>query len=123
MTYRELLAVCDLVPAKAKRLAMCEPFICENEDLNDFFANDAILYSKHLLGKTYLLCLKDPPSHSCGLHAVKLNIVVSTLSKTAGLIHSAIYNRSINAKALGKQNRCCSDFRGQRYRISPRRMF
>ena len=53
MTYRELLAVCDLVPATAKRLAMSEPFICENEDLNDFFANDAILYSKHLLGKTY----------------------------------------------------------------------
>ena len=61
MTYRELLAICDLVPATAKRLATCEPFICENEDLNDFFANDAILYSKHLLGKTYLLCLKENP--------------------------------------------------------------
>ncbi len=55
------MAVCDLELATAKRLAMCEPFICENEDLNDFFANDAVLYSKHLLGKTYLLCLKENP--------------------------------------------------------------
>ena len=74
MTYRELLAVCDLVPATAKRLAMSEPFICENEDLNDFFANDAILYSKHLLGKR--------------IH-IKYLLLVSTLSKTAGLIRNA----------------------------------
>ena len=51
MTYRDLLAVCDLEPATAKKLAMCEPFICENEDLNDFFAKDAVVFSKsfHLL--------------------------------------------------------------------------
>lgn len=61
MTYRELLAECDLETATAKRLAMCEPFECENQDLNDFFQNDAILYSKHLLGKTYILCLKRNP--------------------------------------------------------------
>lgn len=61
MTYRDLLAVCDLEIATAQRLAMCEPFICENHDLNDFFANDAVLYSKRLLGKTYLLCLKESP--------------------------------------------------------------
>ena len=53
--------MCDLELATAKRLAICEPFICENQDLNDFFANDAVLYSKHLLGKTYLLCLKESP--------------------------------------------------------------
>ena len=62
MTYRELLGICDLVIVDAKRLAMCEPFECANKDLNDFFANDAILYSKRLLGKTYLFCLKDKPN-------------------------------------------------------------
>ena len=61
MTHRDLLAVCDLEIATAKRLALCEPFICENEDLNDFFANDAVVFSKHLLGKTYLLRLKENP--------------------------------------------------------------
>lgn len=61
MTHRDLLAVCDLEIATAKRLALCEPFICENEDLNDFFANDAVVFSKYLLGKTYLLRLKENP--------------------------------------------------------------
>ncbi len=62
MTYRELLGICDLVIVDAKRLAMCEPFECANKDLNDFFANDAVLYSKRLLGKTYLFCLKETPN-------------------------------------------------------------
>ena len=61
MTYRELLGICDLVIVDAKRLAMCEPFESANKDLNDFFANDAVLYSKRLLGKTYLFCLKEHP--------------------------------------------------------------
>lgn len=62
MTYRELLGICDLVIIDAKRLAVCEPFICENKDLNEFFANDAVLYSQRLLGKTYLFCLKASPN-------------------------------------------------------------
>lgn len=61
MTYQELLSFCDIESATAKRLASCEPFTCENQDLNDFFENDSIVYSKRLLGKTYLLCLKQDP--------------------------------------------------------------
>ncbi len=61
MTYSDLLGMCDLVIADANRLAMCEPFVCENKDLNDFFAHDSVLYSKRLLGKTYLFCLKENP--------------------------------------------------------------
>lgn len=61
MTYSELLSMCDLVTVDAERLAMCEPFICENGDLNDFFANDSVLYAQRLLGKTYLFCLKENP--------------------------------------------------------------
>lgn len=33
-------------------------FDCGNADLNDFFCNDAILYQKQLLGKTYFFRLK-----------------------------------------------------------------
>lgn len=61
MTYRELLSSCDIVTATAERLTTSEPFMCENQDLNDFFANDAVMYAKRLLGKTYLLCLKKQP--------------------------------------------------------------
>lgn len=34
-------------------LQNCVPFNCGVEDLNDFFANDAITYEKDLMGKTY----------------------------------------------------------------------
>lgn len=40
----------------------CFPFDCGHKDLNDFFANDAILYSAELLGKTYCFTLDANPS-------------------------------------------------------------
>ena len=61
MTQNELLGICDLAVVDAKILANCEPFICANQDLNDFFANDSVLYAERLLGKTYLFCLKADP--------------------------------------------------------------
>ncbi len=61
MTQSELLGMCELVTVTSRRLALCEPFTCENKDLDDFFANDAASYSKRLLGKTYLFCLKSNP--------------------------------------------------------------
>lgn len=61
MTVEELLDRCDLRVATHKELAMCEPFSCDSDDLNEFFAHDAAIYHKRLLGKTYLFCLKDNP--------------------------------------------------------------
>ena len=37
-------------------------FECENKDLNEFFAYDAVTYAKRLLGKTYVFSLKDNPN-------------------------------------------------------------
>lgn len=34
-------------------LAVCHPFSCGNEDLDDFFAHDATRYAHFLMGKTY----------------------------------------------------------------------
>ena len=61
MTIEELLDLCDLYVATQDKLVQCEPFSCSNEDLDDFFAKDATLYHKHLLGKTYFFCLKTNP--------------------------------------------------------------
>jgi hypothetical protein len=41
--------------------AFCEPFDCGNEDLNDFFQNDALNYQTELLGKTYCFTLDENP--------------------------------------------------------------
>lgn len=39
----------------------CEPFDCDNEDLNDFFRDDALNYQSELLGKTYCFTLDENP--------------------------------------------------------------
>ena len=53
--------MCEISSVTAEKLAMCEPFTCENQDLDDFFANDSVLYAQHLLGKTYLFSLRNNP--------------------------------------------------------------
>ncbi len=40
-------------PFTAEVAAYCEPFSCGDSDLDEFFSNDASLYEKELLGKTY----------------------------------------------------------------------
>ncbi len=61
MTRIDLLNMCKFEEITPQKLAICEPFESENKDLNDFFANDAVIYANRLLGKTYVFCLKDNP--------------------------------------------------------------
>lgn len=62
MTYEELVKNYRIEIVTEERLAECEPFSCDNEDLDDFFSNNAVTYGKHLLGKTYQFCLKETPN-------------------------------------------------------------
>lgn len=61
MTLEELLTQYDLKVATENELVKCEPFSCDNEDLDEFFIKDATEYLKHLLGKTYIFCSKSNP--------------------------------------------------------------
>lgn len=45
----------------------CAPFCCGDDDLDDFFANDAIAYEKDLLGKTCCWVLKDDNTKIVGM--------------------------------------------------------
>jgi GNAT superfamily N-acetyltransferase len=40
----------------------CQPFRCGDDDLDDFFLNNADNYHRQLLGKTYCYFLKEDPS-------------------------------------------------------------
>ena len=62
MTVDQLLAACDIHQATAQKLAACKSFSCDDEDLDEFFAKDSLVYRKKLLGKTYLVCPKDDPA-------------------------------------------------------------
>jgi GNAT superfamily N-acetyltransferase len=61
MTVKELLGICDLSIATQEKLAECEPFLCNNNDLNNFFAHDVPAFQRKLLSKTYVFCLKKKP--------------------------------------------------------------
>ena len=48
-------------------LLHCKSFSCGDEDLDDFFANDAIAYERQLMGKTYCWLLKEDNTQCIGM--------------------------------------------------------
>ena len=57
-----------------------ENFECDNDDLNDFFLNDCIHYSKELLGKSYCFTLdEDETKIVCAFTISNDSIKVNTL--------------------------------------------
>ena len=53
---------CTFCELTSDVLADCRPFSCGNDDLDDFFANDATRYSHFLMGKTYCFRLNADAS-------------------------------------------------------------
>ena len=73
----------------------CNSFDCGNDDLNDFFHNDAPLYNKQLLGKTY--CFRNEPDNKtivCAFTVSNDSIRISNLPKCKGRKIKASYPRS-----------------------------
>jgi hypothetical protein len=56
-----LLDKCTLKIYDSEVINSCQPFDCDNSDLNDFFRNDALNYYAELLGKTYCFTLDENP--------------------------------------------------------------
>jgi len=56
-----LLDKCTLKIYDSEVINSCQPFDCDNSDLNDFFRNDALNYHSELLGKTYCFTLDENP--------------------------------------------------------------
>ena len=48
-----------MIPYTKEVAAYCDPFVCGDTDLDDFFANDAFLYEAELLGKSYCWIDRD----------------------------------------------------------------
>ncbi len=53
---------CTFQPLSEELNKVCEPFICNDSDLCDFFAKDFIKYNQELFGKTYCFTLDENPS-------------------------------------------------------------
>jgi len=53
---------CKIVALTEDHSDLISKFDCGHDDLNDFFRNDSLKYSKELFGKTYCFVLNDNPS-------------------------------------------------------------
>ena len=56
-----LIEQCQFYELTEDMLAVCQPFSCGNDDLDDFFRNDATRYAHFLMGKTYCFRLSSDP--------------------------------------------------------------
>lgn len=57
-----LLEKCTFTPYDQGTICECDSFDCGHDDLNDFFTNDSVNWSKQLLGKSYCFTLDEDPS-------------------------------------------------------------
>lgn len=55
------------LPYTREVASYCAPFICEDKDLDEFFAQDAFLYNTELLGRTYAWVKADNTRQILGL--------------------------------------------------------
>ncbi len=58
---------CQLTRLTQELLDYCQPFTCGDEDLDDFFANNAVAYEKELMGKTYCWVLREDLTKIVGM--------------------------------------------------------
>ncbi|MCH5346449.1 MAG: GNAT family N-acetyltransferase [Muribaculaceae bacterium] len=74
-------------PYTAALAEYCEPFTCQDDDLDSFFLKDAFLFDEELLGRTYAWLYTEDPSKILGL------VTLSNDSVKARFIASSAKNR------------------------------
>lgn len=84
------------------------PINCGDDDLNDFFLNDAVLYSKELLGKTYVWVTNSLPNRIVAAFTVSNDSIKtkqiprSTVNKLNRRIDNHKRSRSYPAVLIGR---------------------
>lgn len=76
-----------MYPYTEEVAAYCNPFNCDDTDLDEFFSKDALLYDAELLGKTYAWIRVAEPTEILGL------ITLANDSVKAKLIANSARNR------------------------------
>ncbi len=100
----------------------CEPFSCGEEDLDDFFAHNAIAYEKELMGKTYCWILKEDVSKIVGMITLANAGIQTTHMKNHprrklnNLIPHVKQGRTYPAVLIGRLG-VNIDFQGQGFRV------
>ena len=102
-TTYHLLQETQMILYSKRVKEVCAPFSCGNgqieQDLNDFFENDADLYREELLGKTYCFITKEKPYRIVGLFTISNDSIKTTY---LGRSTSNRLNRHINNAKRGR---------------------
>lgn len=61
MGFLEDKCILDLITDDI--LTECHPFVCGDDDMDEFFAKDALTYTHYKMGKSYCFRLKDDPQN------------------------------------------------------------
>ncbi len=113
---------CQLARVTQKVLDNCQPFTCGDEDLDDFFASNAIAYEKELMGKTYCWVLRDDVTKIVGMITLA-NAGIQTTHlqnhprrKLNNLIAYSKQGRTYPGVLIGRLG-VSVDFQGSQYRV------
>ncbi len=79
----ELASEAIRMPFTQEVASFCEPFSCDDPDLDDFFNNTALFYDTEMLGKTYVWVEKSNPRNIMGMitlanDSVKLKLIAKS---------------------------------------------
>ena len=113
---------CQLARVTQQVLNHCASFSCGEEDLDDFFAHDAIAYENELMGKTYCWVLRDDVTKIVGMITLA-NAGIQTTHmrnhprrKLNKLIPYTKQGRTYPAVLIGRLG-VSIDFQGEKYRV------
>lgn len=113
---------CQLARVTQDVLDHCKPFSCGEEDLDDFFANNAIAYEREMMGKTYCWVLREDITTIVGMVTLA-NAGIHTTHmqnhprrKLNDHIAYSKQGRTYPAVLIGRLG-VSEDFQGSRYRI------
>ena len=99
---------CVMMQLSEEVFANCEKFSCGNDDLDDFFINDAKRYADELIGKTYCWITDQKPHKIVALFTLANDSIKTTYleSSTKNRINRTIENpkrgRSYPATLIGR---------------------
>ena len=99
---------CVMIQLSDDVFANCETFNCGNEDLDDFFLNDAKKYADELMGKTYCWVTENKPHKIVAQFTLANDSIKTTYleSSTKNKLNRSIQNpkrgRSYPAALIGR---------------------
>lgn len=110
------------MPYTPEVAAFCKPFSCEDNDLDDFFANIALYYNSEMLGRTYVWVKKSDPKNILGMitlanDSVKLKLIAkSALNRLQRSITNAKRGMNYPAVLIGRLG-VASEYQGKGMRV------